>query len=163
MNRLSLILISGAIIISLLFFAFYRNSRMEHDTGYSFKQGNDRQRLEFLREELNLTDIQYNTIKSIYDRDSASVKKYRNDIMLRLDEINTEVTRDSFDENKIRRILRDIADYKTELGIIRTRHRYEISRLLSSEQKVKFNSILRQKINKIRERESEDPAQGAPR
>ena len=68
--------------------------------------------------------------------------------------MNGLITSPAFNENKLRAVMADMSSLKTEITIISSRQRYEISGILTPEQKIKFNAKLILKMKKYSERHS---------
>ncbi|GEM_PF-1482393 len=108
--------------------------------------------LKMMRKDLDLNDEQYEKFHQIYLRDKEKINSYRSRIMELMDQLDTVVLRDVFDEKKTRAILEKIDAIKREERVLHIKNRFEMQQFLTPAQKEKMDRRLRDMFQRLRRR-----------
>jgi Spy/CpxP family protein refolding chaperone len=108
--------------------------------------------LKMMRKDLDLTDEQYEKFHQIYLRDKEKINSYRSRIMKLMDQLDTVVLQDTFDEKKTRAILERIDAIKREERLLHIKNRFEMQQFLTPVQREKMDRRLRDMFQRLRRR-----------
>jgi Spy/CpxP family protein refolding chaperone len=101
-----------------------------------------------MQKELGLTDAQVTSIADINKEYEKKALGYREKLAPKHFQLRKLFLEDNVDIDKVRSLLKEISDLRTELHILRIQHGLEIEKVLTPAQKAKVKQFRMNKYNK---------------
>ncbi len=108
-----------------------------------FSHEKDKSRAFLFKEELRVSNEQFQLISTIDNRYRTKYQKLNAEIQFRNSELNEVIYSSPFNEKKATQILKKIADAQLLIRLNTIKHHLEIEKKLDSYQRMKFNEIFK--------------------
>lgn len=93
---------------------------------------------EELKESLDLSDSQIEAISTINEKMRTEFKKYKKEIRPKLEKLRKLIMKEDVKVDEVRTILKQISEIEVEIRLLKIKHRLELEKVLTPEQKSKM-------------------------
>jgi Spy/CpxP family protein refolding chaperone len=126
------------------------------------KPPGDRGPIAFLKNELKLSDDQYNKFNQAKDRYRETAKKLNDSIFVLEKLVEKEIFNEQYDSLKVKTLSESIAGIQKEFEVARLKHFRELAGICTPEQKKHFESVFHEAFGEMPPPPSDERRQGPP-
>lgn len=98
-----------------------------------------------MKEKLKLSDSQIEAISNINEKMKDEFKKFRGEIRPKMQKLRRLIIKDDVKIDEARALLKEISEIEIEIRLLKIKHRLEIEKVLTPEQKSKMKKEVRKR------------------